>query len=374
MNLKPWIIFISLTAFIIKLIGITIILDVGSLGIWIIHSLAILLILLLFKSLKAPNYYINITCLMHSIYCMTVYWNQLMRLSNLVLLVMIVLFLIEPLVTAKLYRVTASIQVPKQHWKLYVLTLILVLALPWIMERGETVGRSVVLSAEPHMWVAHGGGTINGHRLTNSLEALDASVRKGYKSIEVDICNTSNAIPVLSHGWDGLMIKLYNADPKVPAYKEFMDYTMVDHLTQMDIKDLMRWLAHHKDIKIITDIKSSNEEVLSYIANNYPKQMHQIVPQIYFFYEYEVIQDLGYSQIILTLYKSDYTSEEVMDFVNSHDLYALTMNVQRGLDGLAMELPQDLYTYCHTINTLPAVHELRLLGIDGFYTDSLIMK
>ena len=49
--------------------------------------------------------------------------------------------------------------------------------------------------------IAHAGGDIYGIRMTNSLQALDRSYEEGFRFIEVDICLTSDGVPVLLHDW-----------------------------------------------------------------------------------------------------------------------------------------------------------------------------
>lgn len=46
--------------------------------------------------------------------------------------------------------------------------------------------------ANPYAVIAHGGGAIDGYAVTNSREAVEHSIRKGLKSIEVDLRQTSD--------------------------------------------------------------------------------------------------------------------------------------------------------------------------------------
>ncbi len=68
----------------------------------------------------------------------------------------------------------------------------------------------------------------------------------------------------------------------------------------------MIWLQQHPDVRIITDIKTNdNVNILAEIANSYPEAIQQFIPQIYSFVEYEPILELGYQDVILTLYRLD---------------------------------------------------------------------
>lgn len=227
-------------------------------------------------------------------------------------------------------------------------------------------------------FIAHGGGGINGIPVSNSKEALDESVRRGISFIEVDLVWTTDQVPVLLHGWDGFVTRLFHVEEQVDreeqaySHDEFMTLQMRDGLHQMDLKSLMDWMEVNQDVYIVTDIKEDNLKMLELIADEYEQYQHRIIPQIYAIDEYIQVYYMGYEHIILTLYKSEYTAEQIKDFINRYEFFAITMPIERVEEDLAEELKTEgAFIYCHTVNEEELALELRAKGVDGFYSDDL---
>ncbi|SHD76238.1 hypothetical protein [Schnuerera ultunensis] len=81
-------------------------------------------------------------------------------------------------------------------------------------------------------------------------------------------------------------------------------------------------------------------------------------------------RDMGFDNIILTLYRSKYTDEEIIEFAKKNKIFAITMPKDRGYSSLPMKLKKiDVFTYVHTINELYVFEELYENGVSGIYTD-----
>ncbi len=80
---------------------------------------------------------------------------------------------------------------------------------------------------------------------------------------------------------------------------------------------------------------------------------------------------MGFDNIILTLYRSKYTDEEIIEFAKKNKIFAITMPKDRGgYSSLPMKLKEiDVFTYVHTINELYVFEELYENGVSGIYTD-----
>lgn len=232
-----------------------------------------------------------------------------------------------------------------------------------------------VIVTKQDTWVAHGGGAYKELLLSNTEKALDASVNKGFTTIEVDICYTKDGLPVLSHGWDDLMLHLYNEEGHQPTYKEFMSFIMPYEMRTMDVLMLLEWLKENKNVRIITDIKDDNIKGLTYIARYAGDVQHRVIPQIFTFEEYEQVKDLGFEDVLLTLYKTPYSVDEVKQFINEdHPLYGLVINKNKVLSFMPELINEDLFVYAHTVNDLTTVYQLKEQGVKGFYTDYLFFK
>ena len=103
-----------------------------------------------------------------------------------------------------------------------------------------------------------------------------------------------------------------------------------------------------------------------------PETMDQIIPQIYTFKEYNEVKALGYKNIILTLYKIKSSDREIIDFVKSNELYAVTISRSRLDSKLFKELKKtNVKLFTHTVNSMDELKKYREKGVVGFYSDVL---
>ncbi|NLE01789.1 MAG: amidohydrolase [Fibrobacter sp.] len=219
--------------------------------------------------------------------------------------------------------------------------------------------------------IAHAGGDINGMNMTNSRQALDQSYSEGFRYIELDISMTSDGVPFLVHDWNnGKFLLKKNDIRNPPTYKEISSCKTVMNLELLDLARLAQWLKKHKNVYIITDIKDDNLKVLQLIKVNYPAIVDKIIPQIYKFEEYEPVKNMGYDNIILTLYRMRVTDEEVVSFCQNNSLFGLTVSSQRANQEFLKKLSVlKIPVYAHTINEYSVYKKLRQSGVYGVYTD-----
>ena len=135
--------------------------------------------------------------------------------------------------------------------------------------------------------------------------------------------------------------------------------------------DLYVWMLEHEDVFLVTDVKERNVAALRWIARTSRGLQERFIPQVYQLAEFSQTRELGYRNIILTLYRIDDPPERIFDFAMEHDLFAITMPAYRALnDGFAERLTtRGVFVYVHTINSLEKWKELRHRGVTGIYTD-----
>jgi hypothetical protein len=134
----------------------------------------------------------------------------------------------------------------------------------------------------------------------------------------------------------------------------------------------MTWFSDHPDAVLITDVKERNIDALAHISTHYPQHQPRIFPQIYQPDEYQRARDLGYENLIWTLYLYPGGTQAVLNTLPGMELWAVTMNSDRSQQNLPRELDNlGIPTYAHTINNYADFLYLKSLGIDEIYTDSL---
>ena len=219
-------------------------------------------------------------------------------------------------------------------------------------------------------FVAHGGGAINNIAQTNSLEALNYNYKRGFRFFEIDFEWTSDKELVLIHDWKECLKRLFNAEPEVCSLEKFKGLKMVSGLTQMALKDMIKWMASYPDIYIITDIKSDNIKGLNKIADEYPDLKNRFIPQIYRYEEYEKAKGMGFHNIILTLYVMNYADNETVAFLERHKVSALTIWHYRANQDFVDKLKKlNIFIYVHTVNDVKLKDILKKIKVNGFYTD-----
>lgn len=218
--------------------------------------------------------------------------------------------------------------------------------------------------------VMHAGGAVGGKQLTNSLEAINSSYNNGYYYLEIDFSWTKDNELVCAHDWNPELFPKYNKFPL--TLSQFKNSKIYGVYTPMTLNTLAEWLREHPEAYIVTDVKEDNLAALAKIAARYPELLSRFIPQIYSKDEYPLVREMGYDNIILTLYKMDYA-----DVINTSSLAAYSR--QNRL--LAITFEQSLATskyisalsssfarlYVHTVDDKELEAALRSYGIHAVY-------
>ncbi|EFM38812.1 hypothetical protein HMPREF0379_1453 [[Eubacterium] yurii subsp. margaretiae ATCC 43715] len=232
-------------------------------------------------------------------------------------------------------------------------------------------------------FIAHAGGEYAGLLLTNALQSMKNSYSRGNRLLEIDFDWTTDGKAVQVHDW-ATFSKLTNSDVSISGYymnyEEFKNKKMIYYLQQMSIDDTAEFLKQHTDAYVITDVKednmkSGNFKLLSEFAQNHPSLMNRVIPQIYNTSEYAAIRDLGYKHIIYTLYRTEQSSYNVLEFAKSNDLFAITMdNYYRVYSALPSLLVQNgQRVYIHTENNKEKAKNFINSGkVYGIYSDNIL--
>ena len=219
--------------------------------------------------------------------------------------------------------------------------------------------------------ISHAGGGIETGTYFNAREAFDLHYQEGHRYFEADLSWTSDGRLVLVHDWDERFNEWFlDADGR-PSLEQFQEMRMRNGLSQMSLSDLYVWMLEHEDVFLVTDVKERNVAALRWIARTSRGLQERFIPQVYQLAEFSQTRELGYRNIILTLYRIDDPPERIFDFAMEHDLFAITMPADRALnDGFAERLTtRGVFVYVHTINSLEKWKGLRHRGVTGIYTD-----
>lgn len=233
-----------------------------------------------------------------------------------------------------------------------------------------------VPNANPYISIYHAGGVIDGNPGTNSVEAMNWSYLLNCQYIEVDFTWTADGYLVCLHDW----YKQYSSSIEnyvAMNLEEFKQIKILDKYTPMTLYNLVEWIRSHPGVKIVTDVKSENIKALATIATQYPDIVDRLIPQIFQYSEYETVKELGYENVILSLYQMTYNekanAKEVANFAKSHSLWGITFSYEL-VDELGSEYVDTLKSaetqlFVHTVNDPEEIEYYVATGINGVYRD-----
>ena len=218
--------------------------------------------------------------------------------------------------------------------------------------------------------IAHAGGAVYGYRLTSCREALDQAYAGGFRFIELDFCLTTDYGIVLLHDWDSCAAR-YLGSPGRRTMEQFLADRKTAGLTLLDLDGLLEWMRAHPDVIIITDTKDEqNYSFLELLYGRAGDLAYRFLPQAYNIDEYYKIQQLGYEDIILTLYKFPTDVESLVPFAAREKPWAVTVPAEWFYDELLIPLAATgVAIYAHSVNSVDFVDTWSGKGLTGIYTD-----
>ncbi|MDQ0903923.1 stalk domain-containing protein [Paenibacillus sp. V4I7] len=240
---------------------------------------------------------------------------------------------------------------------------------------------------EKYSLIAHALGGIDGNTYTNSKDALLYNYQKGQRLFEVDFMLTEDGIMVARHGWEKDYITYLQQEDVFPvekigkpiSYKEFSNMTIMRKYQHLSLEEIIKFMVDHPDMLLITDTKYVDKNMVVKQFSNIvemtkgidPEVLDRIVPQIY---NQEMLGWIDnvyrFKSMIYTLYSSDDTDNQVVDFVKNKRIDVVTMWTTRANpDFVSRLLLEGVKTYTHTTNNVEEIRKQKSFGVAGFYTD-----
>ena len=224
--------------------------------------------------------------------------------------------------------------------------------------------------------VAHAGGGINGKTYTNSYDALDLNITKGYKYFEIDFSFTSDGRLVCMHDWEHSFERSFGFKAKArPSFQEFQSFVRNNaEFRKCTLDGLADWMQRNPDSVLVTDVKEYNLKALRIIASKIPDAEKRVIPQVYQPYNYKAVRSMGFESIIWTLYRYRGSNKDVLEWVDSFQgAFAITMPKKLAITRLPAQLAsKNIPTYVHTINDMEKMNRfVNHYSVTEIYTDFL---
>ena len=222
--------------------------------------------------------------------------------------------------------------------------------------------------------VAHAGGGYAGRAYTNSLQAVQNSLNRGFRLIELDFEWTADDHLVCIHDWHFSVKRLYGREiSEAPSLQAFRQWSSPLEVTSLELESLSALFRQYPQLILVTDIKQRNLDALGRIAARVDNYRQRVIPQIYQPEEYAAVKAMGFENVIWTLYRYSGDTDAVLQVLEDIDVFAVTMDRKRVRAGLALELQKrGIPVYAHTINKPDELDKLqRNMGVSEVYTDFL---
>ncbi|RGD74627.1 hotdog fold thioesterase [Anaerofustis stercorihominis] len=110
--------------------------------------------------------------------------------------------------------------------------------------------------------MVHACGKIDGYEYTNSVDALDMSIKKGGRYIEVDLSLTKDERVVCVHKWDKNTFERLGIAYRTEglSYEEFMNSKYYDNYSTMDLDRIIDYLKKYEDLYMMLDVTKDLDE------------------------------------------------------------------------------------------------------------------
>lgn len=109
--------------------------------------------------------------------------------------------------------------------------------------------------SDPNAYIAHGGG-VGEYHYTNSREAVEDALQKGFRFLELDLLVTTDGHLVAGHSWKDLkkVCGLDNADNSPLSYREFLELrTESPRFHPIEETEIAAVMQQHPQLVLVVD-------------------------------------------------------------------------------------------------------------------------
>ena len=184
--------------------------------------------------------------------------------------------------------------------------------------------------------IVHAGGALttqSGDQVnyTNSLDALQNMYDAGNRFCEIDIRETSDGVLICAHG-DEMRLANGSDLPANSNSAAFLSERLFGEFQPMTVEMLAAFMHEHPDLTVITDAQGDNLKICQILSEFWPELRDRFIIQIYHESEYDPIRELGFRNLIYTLYRADDEERnlwEIAHFAEMHELVGITIQKEQ---------------------------------------------
>lgn len=201
--------------------------------------------------------------------------------------------------------------------------------------------------------IAHAGGAVDSCIYTNSREAMERSMQKGYRFIEFDLLFTSDSVLVAAHSWERFnsMTGYEDWGDSVPAYSDFVSRKICGRYTPLSAREINSFFEQNDSLYLVTD-KVSDPEVLQ---EHFPSLKHRMVVEAFSFQHYCRLKSQGYFRVLYSCMAHDLNATVFSSSIREVEWFALHTS---GFDSHLFKFVNELYDFdiaLFTVDDIDAV-------------------
>lgn len=227
--------------------------------------------------------------------------------------------------------------------------------------------------------VTHAGGQIGGCNRTNSKEALKKALQNKKTTIELDFMFTSDGQLVCSHGWENEKGK----NIKAPTYAKFKKTKVKKRFTPLSAAEAISYLKNYPDVYLVVDTQEKKiKKVYEKFAKlcdqqNCKNLLKRVIPQIYKDSDYKAVRSVyKFKNVIYSLYKKkpktieDY--KKIAKFCKAKKIKMVAIEHKKVSSSIVNVFHKyDVKCGAHTVNQQQRLDQLKNMGVDLIYSDTL---
>lgn len=237
-------------------------------------------------------------------------------------------------------------------------------------------------AASPKKWyqisrtIMHATGGIEGKRYTNSKEALEATLQRRRKLIEMDLMFTSDGVLVGKHDWK-------STKNKRQTFEKFKATKTKGGFTPLTAEEVIKTIAACPNAYLVVDCKEKDiarvyrELKRLCIATGNRSFLNRIVVQIYYKSDYTKVRKVyPFKNWSFTLYqirpKTIKQYKDIASFCKKKKIQAVTFRYN-WVTKTRVNLFRKKKIAClaYTVNSMDTYRKLRKMGITAVFTDYL---
>ena len=218
-----------------------------------------------------------------------------------------------------------------------------------------------------YKFIAHAGGGIENQIYTNSLEAIQNSIKNGFRLIEIDLIETQDGFFIGGHNdWKNFKKKIFsenkNIDNKPMTLKEVKKNKIFNKYTPITIDEINNIFSKNKKLILFTD-KTNN---FKKIIEDFKFDKNRIVVEVFGKDNFFLAIEEGILNPMFAANSSDY------DFILDNGIKLISAHssdVKTNYRIYKKLLKKDVIIFTYTSNNENFINNHLNITSSGFYTD-----